>query len=213
MAEQARGRGLPYQPAQPPERSADQSRIGDLSRPGPEVGHASRPEGETQSRPRGNEVDVRTMIVGLGTSFSGEIASCSRLVVEGTIEAKLNNCQHMIINESGVFRGDSSTDNADVHGSVEGNLVVRKRLLIRATGRVSGAITYGEIEIERGGKISGAIQAYGDGAISDAGRAAAAKALGMNGRRRKSANPRDYAETEIAEKNSGQPEESPLPGI
>ena len=87
-----------------------------------------------------------------------------------------------------------------------------KRLLIRATGRVSGAITYGEIEIERGGKISGAIQAYGDGAISDAGRAAAAKALGMNGRRRKSANPRDYAETEIAEKNSGQPEESPLPG-
>jgi cytoskeletal protein CcmA (bactofilin family) len=49
--------------------------------------------------------------------------------------------------------------------------VVRKRLLIRATGRVSGAITYGEIEIERGGKISGAIQAYEDGAISSAGRA------------------------------------------
>src|SRR5436190_2252958 len=201
MAEQARDRGLPYQPAQPLERSADQSRPGDRSRPGTEVVHTSRPEAETQSRPHGNEVDVRTMIVGPETSFSGEIASCNRLIVEGTLQAKLDNCQHMIINESGVFRGDSSTDDADVHGSLEGNLVVRKRLLIRATGRVSGAITYGEIEIECGGKISGAIQAYGDGAISDAGRAAAAKALGMNGRRRKSANPRDYAETEIAEKN------------
>jgi cytoskeletal protein CcmA (bactofilin family) len=146
--------------------------------------------------------------VGPGTSFSGEIASCNRLIVEGTLQAKLDNCQHMIINESGVFRGDSSTDNADVHGSVEGNLVVRKRLLIRATGRVSGAITYGEIEIERGGKISGAIRAYGDGTISDAGRTAAAKALGMNGRPRKSAHPGAYAETEIAEKNSARAEDS-----
>jgi cytoskeletal protein CcmA (bactofilin family) len=193
MAEQAKDRGLPFKPAQSLEKSADQSGPGDLSRPGHEVVHTSRPQAATQSS-RGNEVDVRTMIVGLGTSFSGEIAYCNRLIVEGTIEAKLNNCQHMIIEESGVFRGNSSTDNADVHGSVEGNLVVRKRLLIRATGRVSGAITYGEIEIERGGKISGAIQADGDGAISGAGRAAAAKALGMNGRRRKSANPRDYAE-------------------
>jgi cytoskeletal protein CcmA (bactofilin family) len=100
------------------------------------------------------------------SAFSGEIDSCNPLIVEGTIQAKLDNCQHMIINESGVFRCDSSIDNADVHGFLEGNLVVRKRLLIRATGRVCGAITCGEIEIERGGKISGPIQANRDGAIS-----------------------------------------------
>ena len=40
-----------------------------------------------------------------------------------------------------------------------GELVVRKRLLIRAGGHVSGTISYGEIEIEAGGKISGNIQA------------------------------------------------------
>jgi cytoskeletal protein CcmA (bactofilin family) len=39
--------------------------------------------------------------------------------------------------------------------------VVRKRLLIRAGGHVSGTITYGEIEIESGGKISGAIEEAG----------------------------------------------------
>jgi cytoskeletal protein CcmA (bactofilin family) len=83
-------------------------------------------------------------------AFSGEIDSRNPLIVEGTMQAKLDNFQHMIINESGVFRDDSSIDNADVHGFLEGNLVVRKRLLIRATGRVSGTIMYGEIEIERG---------------------------------------------------------------
>jgi cytoskeletal protein CcmA (bactofilin family) len=45
-----------------------------------------------------------------------------------------------------------------VRGRFEGNLVVRKRLFIRATGRVSGTIRYGQLEIERGGQISGDIQ-------------------------------------------------------
>ena len=37
--------------------------------------------------------------------------------------------------------------------------MVRKRLLIKASGRVSGTIRYGQIEIDCGGQISGDIQA------------------------------------------------------
>ena len=37
--------------------------------------------------------------------------------------------------------------------------MVRKRLLIKASGRVSGTIRYGQIEIECGGQISGDVQA------------------------------------------------------
>jgi hypothetical protein len=40
----------------------------------------------------------------------------------------------------------------------DSELVVRKRLLIRAGGHVSGNITYGEIEIESGRDISGTIR-------------------------------------------------------
>ena len=50
-------------------------------------------------------------------------------------------------------------DQIEVRGRFEGNLIVRNRLLIRATGRVSGTIRYGQIEIECGGQISGDIQA------------------------------------------------------
>src|SRR5207302_4461786 len=107
---------------------------------------------------RGNEVDRRTMIVGPGMTFSGEIASCDRLIVEGSITAMLPKCQHVIIAETGIFSGHASTDNADVRGRFDGDLVVRKRLLIRAGGHVSGNITYGEIEIESGGAISGTIE-------------------------------------------------------
>ena len=107
---------------------------------------------------RRREVDRRTLVIGQGISLSGEVTSCDRLVVEGGIKEKLHNCQNVMISETGVFEGQASTENADVRGRFEGELAVRKRLLIRAGGHVSGTITYGEIEIEAGGKISGAIQ-------------------------------------------------------
>ena len=108
---------------------------------------------------RDNGVDARKLIVGRETSLSGEITSCDRLVVEGSVEANLQNCQHMVIAETGVFNGNAAIDDVEVSGRFEGDLVVRKRLLIRASGHVSGTITYGEIEIEAGGRISGVIQA------------------------------------------------------
>ena len=101
---------------------------------------------------RDNQVDRRTMIVGPGMAFTGEIASCDRLIVEGSIDASLPKCQHVIIEGTGLFNGHASTDNADVHGRFQGELVVRKRLLIRAGGHVSGNITYGEIESSRAGQ-------------------------------------------------------------
>jgi cytoskeletal protein CcmA (bactofilin family) len=169
MADQADNRGLPLRPAQLAGKLTEPFRAGEMSRPST-VGGApapSRQRIEPQPQPRGNDVDVRTMVVGEGTAFSGQITSCNRLIVEGTIDARLDNCQHVVIDESGVFRGKSSTDNADVRGSFDGVLVVRKRLLIRATGRVSGTVTYKEIEIEPGGQITGTLQIHGESTIPD----------------------------------------------
>jgi cytoskeletal protein CcmA (bactofilin family) len=155
-------RALFLKPAEPLGKSAEIARPGDLSPPSTEGMHP-QPYHETEPRPPNNEADVRTMIVGPGVSVSGTINSCSRLVLEGTIDAKLDDCQHVIVAQTGVFKGDVSTDNADVHGRFEGDLVVRKRLLVRATGQVSGTLTYGEIEIECGGKIAGKIRPHEDG--------------------------------------------------
>jgi len=77
-------------------------------------------------------------------------------------------CHDVDIAESGLFKGSATIDEVEVRGRFEGNLIVRKRLLIRATGRVSGTIRYGQIEIECGGQISGDIQAQsGEDFLSD----------------------------------------------
>jgi cytoskeletal protein CcmA (bactofilin family) len=204
MADQADNRGLPFRPAQLVDKLTGPFRPGEGARPSTAAGvtPASPHQPEPQSQSPRNEVDVRTMIVGAETAFSGEITSCNRLIVEGTIDAKIDNCQHVLIDESGVFRGESSTDNADVRGSFDGVLVVRKRLLIRATGRVSGTVTYAEIEIEPGGKITGTLQMYGESTMPDPRRASAAKAMAASRRDRKSAHPQEYSASGMQARNA-----------
>ena len=141
------GRG-PVLPAQSP-------RAGDPARPGIERPPAAQAGG---TAPRGGEAEHRTLIVGREIGLSGEITSCDRLVVEGSVQANLANCREIDIAESGLFKGSASIDDAEIRGRFEGTLIARKRLHIRATGKVSGTVSYAQVEIEAGGQLAGEVQ-------------------------------------------------------
>jgi cytoskeletal protein CcmA (bactofilin family) len=141
-------------PAMPP-RAPDLARAGDAIRP-PEM---PRRPGDPAPAARRGDGELRKLTVGREITLSGEITSCDMLVIEGSVEANLTNCRDIDIAESGLFKGAAAIEEAEVRGRFEGNLTVRQRLLIRATGRVSGTIRYGQIEIECGGQISGDVQA------------------------------------------------------
>lgn len=102
----------------------------------------------------------RKLTIGTGIRLKGDISDCDSLLVEGQIEASVN-AQKVEIKENGAIMGDAEIGIADISGSFEGKLTVTERLIIRATGRVSGEIRYKAIEIEVGGEISGDIQAAG----------------------------------------------------
>jgi cytoskeletal protein CcmA (bactofilin family) len=109
--------------------------------------------------PTRRDPETRKLIVGREISLSGEITACDRLVVEGSVSANLANCRDIDIAESGLYKGEASIEDAEIRGRFEGTLNVRRRLLIRSTGRVTGSVRYGQIEIECGGQISGDVQA------------------------------------------------------
>lgn len=101
------------------------------------------------------------LTVGHGIELKGEIATCDRLVIEGQVDATLNNVHTMEIAEGGSFKGAAKIEEAEISGLFDGDLEVRGRLIIYSTGRVRGKITYGEIEIERGGELTGEIKLGG----------------------------------------------------
>jgi cytoskeletal protein CcmA (bactofilin family) len=104
-----------------------------------------------------DDPDGKKLVVGRGIALSGEIRACDRLIVEGQVEATLSDSRAIEISASGVFKGKAQIEEAEISGRFDGELVVNNKLIIHATGRVVGNIRYGEIEIARGGIISGQI--------------------------------------------------------
>ena len=97
------------------------------------------------------------LVVGPEIKIKGvEISDCDTLVVEGRIEATLDS-RVLEITEHGVFQGTIAVDNAEIHGRFEGELTVRKQLVIHATGKCSGKIRYSKIKVEEGAEIAGEI--------------------------------------------------------
>jgi cytoskeletal protein CcmA (bactofilin family) len=98
------------------------------------------------------------LIVGPNIKLKGvEITDCDTLFVEGLVEATMD-ARLMEIAEPGAFKGSAEIDLAEIRGHFDGDLTVRDKLVIYATGRVTGKIRYGKLVIEEGGQISGDIQ-------------------------------------------------------
>lgn len=117
-----------------------------------------------------SKANRRVLTVGNDILLKGEIATCDRLVIEGRVEAKLSEVHTVEIAECGSFKGTAEVEDAEISGIFEGDLIVRNRLVIYATGEVRGNISYGEIEIERGGRLTGQIKTASNPAPSARGK-------------------------------------------
>jgi len=115
---------------------------------------------------RQGEADHKKLIVGREIILNGEIRTCDSLVVEGRVEAVLNECRSIDIAASGQFKGSADIESADISGRFDGDLTVHGRLTVRATGKVFGKVKYGQLEVERGGIISGTVEALPESATS-----------------------------------------------
>lgn len=129
----------------------------DIPRRVPEISTPRKP-----ATPGDNE--GKKLIVGREISLSGNITACDRLVVEGTVEANLTDAGSIEISETGLFKGSAEVDEAEIGGRFEGGLTVRRKLVIRSTGKITGTIRYARIVIEQGGEISGTVEVLGSGA-------------------------------------------------
>jgi cytoskeletal protein CcmA (bactofilin family) len=127
------------------------------------------------------DTDSKKLTVGRDIRLKGEITSCDKLIVEGSVEATLNQARAIEVAASGHFKGDAQVDEADISGVYEGQLIARSKLTVRAGGRVSGSIRYGRIVIESGGEIAGDMQTLSPaeaGSPDDEGAAADGEARG-----------------------------------
>jgi cytoskeletal protein CcmA (bactofilin family) len=121
---------------------------------------ASSPASATVERAeRADDGPGSKLIVGPNIKLKGvEIDDCDTLVVEGRVEATMVS-RAIQIAESGAFNGKVDVDVAEIRGSFQGEMTARKKLVIHASGRVTGKIRYGKMLVQEGGEISGDVGA------------------------------------------------------
>jgi cytoskeletal protein CcmA (bactofilin family) len=127
--------------------------------PAPAAGATATPAVAEPAKPvdKSDERQEAKLIVGPDIKMKGvEITDCDTLVVEGRIEATLDS-RVLQIAQNGIFCGTVAVDTAEIHGRLEGELTVRKQLIIHATGKVSGKIRYAKIKVEEGAELAGEI--------------------------------------------------------
>jgi cytoskeletal protein CcmA (bactofilin family) len=155
-------------------RKREEKREDSLFRPSQAVATAPVPAANTYSDVTvppvavNNERKEAKLVVGPDIKLKGvEISDCDTLIVEGRVEATLDS-RVLEITPHGVFQGTIAVDNAEIHGRFEGELTVRKQLIIQGTGKVSGKIRYAKIKIEEGAELTGEVSTL-DKAQSQAG--------------------------------------------
>ncbi len=117
-------------------------------------------------QPQRGSGEGKRLTVGREISLSGEITACETLIVEGSVEATLENSQFLEVVEGGVFKGTVVIDEAVIAGTYVGTLTARERLSVKSSGRISGKVRYRQIEIELGGEVDGEVHVWRDGAAS-----------------------------------------------
>jgi cytoskeletal protein CcmA (bactofilin family) len=125
------------------------------------VAPPAAPAPEALAAARAEETGGSKLIVGPNIKLKGvEIDDCDTLVVEGRVEATMVS-RAIQIAEHGAFNGKVDVDVAEIRGAFQGEMTARKKLVIHASGRVSGKIRYGKMLVQEGGEMSGDIGALG----------------------------------------------------
>lgn len=103
---------------------------------------------------RNNEAG--SIMIGEGVTVSGKFIVPGRAVINGSLDGELQ-AEELLVGAQGKIVGNVKVRRADVYGEVHDTLLASEHLIIRTSGRVNGNASYGEIEIERGGLVQGAV--------------------------------------------------------
>ncbi len=96
-------------------------------------------------------------IIAAGTKIDGDIDTDGVIRIEGRVEGTVRAGRQVLIGRQGEVRGDISTREAVVGGSVNGAINASERLEVQSTSTIVGNITTKAIAVVEGGKINGTV--------------------------------------------------------
>lgn len=98
------------------------------------------------------------VVIGNGVKIKGEITDADEVQIDGNADVIMIT-ENLVVGGTGDVKGTITTNNADVWGSLDGEIKIGGTLTIQEQGSVSGSIEYNDLQIKLGGKIKGDVKA------------------------------------------------------
>ena len=112
----------------------------------------------------GDKSSEGALFIGAGVELKGDVDVPGAASVDGKFEGTLK-AKTLIVGQTGHVSGQIDVETAEIRGMVDDHLTVKSRLVLRASGSLSGTISYSKIMVEEGGTISGTIEMMARGAV------------------------------------------------
>jgi len=93
-----------------------------------------------------------------GTLVEGTVRADGDVRVSGKISGKLLAKGKVILTREAIIHGDLHAGSADIAGTVDGDVTVEEKLILKGTGRVDGHMVCGRLVIEEGAAFNGTVQ-------------------------------------------------------
>lgn len=90
-----------------------------------------------------------------GTTLEGNLSTESSLRVDGTVNGDVNCNGKVVLGVEGQIVGNVVSTQAEIEGSVEGDIKVEDLLILQKTAIVKGTIQTGRLVIEDGAQMGG----------------------------------------------------------
>ena len=90
-----------------------------------------------------------------GTLVKGDITASGDFRLDGTLEGNIQLNGKLVVGDSGVVTGNVMCQNANIIGTVNGNLSVKELLSLHTSARVRGDILINKLSIEPGAVFTG----------------------------------------------------------
>jgi cytoskeletal protein CcmA (bactofilin family) len=104
-----------------------------------------------------NNPSVRgNLLIGQGVIANGTIAAPGEAIIDGEMSGTIE-AGKIIVGKTGKLTADAVANYVDVSGEVTKKTVANISLSIQSGGVVSGEVSYGDLEIMKGGEIMGTI--------------------------------------------------------
>jgi len=112
------------------------------------------------------EVTKLSSLMAVNVQIAGDVVFSGGLRIDGHVEGNVigKDGDHglLVLSEKGAIQGSVKVHDAVINGTVSGDLEVEHFLELQANARVSGNITYRQLQMECGATVDGKLERMAD---------------------------------------------------